>query len=291
MIEAILGPGDLPTLKITNAAATATVCLMGAHVLTYQPAGQEEMLFLSSKSEYSQTGAPIRGGVPICWPWFGPAESSGIPGAKGGHGFARQCMWTVETTHEESENSSTVVLALTDDEDTRAIWPYAFKLTMEVTVGDALTMKLTTTNTGTTAFSYAQALHTYFAVGEIEKTTVKGFDGLAFKNKVAGSEAPNPQPGDVTFTEETDRIYFHAAGESVIVDPVKKREIHITKENSDTGVVWNPWIVKAQRMADFADDEYHNMVCVECCNVDYDAPTLQPGEAHTMTAVHQIKQA
>ena len=99
----------------------------------------------------------------------------------------------------------------------------------------------------------------------------------------ADPPAPNPQPGEVTITAETDRVYFHAFRGAVIHDPALKRDLVLDKTNSDTGVVWNPWIAKSHNMPDFGDDEFHRMICVETCNVDYDSPTLAPGQSHTMT--------
>lgn len=279
-----IGPGGLPVVEIRNNAATARICLMGAHVLSYTPAGQEDLLFISEKSEYSQTGKAIRGGVPICWPWFGPAAQSGVPGATTAHGFIRQFMWKFAGVREISDRMTAATFTISDSPESLAIWPHKFMLTLEVVVGDTLTLTLITTNTGDQEFTIAQALHTYFSVGEIERTIVCGFENLKFIDKApATPPAPNPQQDFIDFTAETDRVYLNANGEAVILDPVKHREIHIAKTNSDTGVVWNPWINKSRNMPDFGDEEYHRMVCVEVCNVDYDAPAIAPGASHALS--------
>ncbi len=283
MITLLTGRGGLPEIHIQNSAAHCEISLMGAHILSFVPAGHRDVMFLSEKSEYTQTGKAIRGGVPVCWPWFGPADKTKYPNATTAHGFIRQFLWEVVAWKELSADCTEVVLGISDSAASRAIWPYGFRLEMTIRVSAALEMSLKTTNTGDTEFTYAQALHTYYAVGDCEKLSIQGFDGCAFIDKApANPPAANPQPGDVIIKEETDRVYLKCPGSASITDPVMGRKILIEKQGSDTGVVWNPWIAKSQRMPDFGDQEYHNMVCVENCNVDYDSKTLAPGASHTL---------
>lgn len=283
MITLLTGRGSLPEIHIQNQAAHCEISLMGAHILSYVPNGHRDVMFLSGKSEYSQTGKPIRGGVPVCWPWFGGADNAKYPNATTSHGFIRQFMWKLVDWKDEGCDSTVVTLAVEDSDASRAIWPYAFNLTMKVTVGKSLQIALDTVNTDDKEFTYAQALHTYYAIGDCRQVNVTGFDGCAFIDKApANPPSANPQPGDVTITAETDRVYLKCPGTAVITDPVMGRRIIIEKNGSDTGVVWNPWIKKSQNMPDFGDLEYFNMICVENCNVDYDAKTLKPGESHSL---------
>ncbi len=290
-IQVVTGRGGLPEVHIQNEAASAEICLMGAHVLSYHPAGQKEVLFLSEHSAFAQTGPAIRGGVPVCWPWFGPAKREELPNATTSHGFARQMMWEVSEQREVSPCRSEVTLVLRDSPASLAIWPHRFELRMTISVGATLEMSLTTVNVDDKPFTYAQALHTYFAIGEVSQVSIQGFDGLGFIDKApATPPATNPQPaGGIRITEETDRIYLGHAGQAVIVDPVLSRQLVIEKNGSNTSVVWNPWIAKSQRMADFGDEEYHRMVCVETCNVADDVVTLQPAEHYTLTAVISVR--
>ncbi len=282
MMQLLTGRGGLPEIHLQNSHGRCEICLMGAHVLSYVPQGHREVLFLSEKSEYSPVGKAIRGGIPLCWPWFGPADPSRIPGAATAHGFIRQEMWQL-ASWQESQEATEVVLEARDTEATRKVWPYAFRVSLRVSLGAQLTLALTTVNEGSQPFSYEEALHTYYAVGDCRALSIQGFQGCEFRDKApATPPAPNPQPGEITITEETDRVYFHCPGEAVILDPVMGRRIRIQKEGSDTGVVWNPWIAKSRRMPDFGDEEYRNMVCVENANVDYDGRRLAPGESHVL---------
>ena len=284
-VELVTGQGGLPKVCIQNDAAYAEICLMGAHVLSYRPAGQDDVLFLSELSSFGQTGPAIRGGVPVCWPWFGPPNREELPNATTSHGFVRQFIWEYLGHQEVSALRTDVTLVLRDSPESRAIWPHSFELRLNVSVGATLEMNLETVNTGNTPFAYAQALHSYFSIGDISQVRIEGFDGLKFIDKApATPPAPNPQCGEIAITEETDRIYLGHAGVAAIADPVKKRKIVIAKSGSNTSVVWNPWIAKAHRMPDFGDEEYYRMLCVETCNVADDAVLLAPGERHSLVA-------
>ena len=285
-IQFVTGRGGLPEVHISNDAACAQISLMGAHVLSYRPSGEGEVLFLSEHSNYAQTGPAIRGGVPVCWPWFGPANREELPNATTSHGFARQMMWEVVGSHTPSARRSGVELELRDSDASRSIWPHRFSLRLLVSVGATLELTLTTVNTDGSPFTIAQALHTYFAISDIHSVAIEGFDGLEFIDKAPASPpAPNPQRGAIRVTEETDRIYLGHSGRAVIRDLGAKRRIVIDKSSSRTSVVWNPWIAKAHRMPDFGDQEYLRMLCVETCNVAGDAVTLAPGGSHSLAAV------
>ena len=289
-IQRVTGRGGLPEVHIHNNAASAEICLMGAHLLSYRPADEKEVLFLSEKSAFAQTGPAIRGGVPVCWPWFGPAPREELPNATTSHGFARQMMWELVEQREVSPMRTEVTLALHDTPESLAIWPHRFELRLAVSVGATLELSLTTTNMDETPIAIAQALHTYFSVGDVNLLEVKGFDGLKFIDKApAEPPAANPQVGPIRITEETDRIYLGHSGRAVICDFANERQLVIDKSNSHTSVVWNPWVAKSQRMPDFGDEEFHKMICVETCNVADDTVTLAPGASHTLTAVISVQ--
>ncbi len=276
------GINGLPRITIANTLGAAHVYLHGAHVTHFQPAGEQPVLWVSKESNFAE-GKPIRGGIPLCWPWFGPHRTDT---AKPLHGFARIRSWTIISTAQLSDGRSRVELGLDHDAATLALWPYEFSLRLTVTVGRELEVALTTTNTGRNPFTYDDALHTYFAVADVRQATVEGLDGVAYFDKVAPG-GNKVQAGPVTISAETDRVYF-AGGPHALVDAVGKRRIAIATSGARASVVWNPWIAKAKAMADFGDEEWPGMLCVETANCLDVATTLLPGTSHTTAASYRV---
>lgn len=280
VIEA--GINGLPRVAVANKLGAAHVYLHGAHVTHFQPAGEQPVLWVSKDSNFTE-GKPIRGGIPLCWPWFGPHRTDTTRPL---HGFARIRSWTIISTAQLSDGRSRVELGLEHDAATLALWPYEFSLRLTVTVGRDLEVALTTTNTGRNPFTYDDALHTYFAVADVRQAVVEGLDGVAYFDKVAPG-GNKVQAGAVTISGETDRVYA-ATGARTIVDAAGRRSIAITASGARATVVWNPWIAKAKAMADFGDEEWPGMLCVESANC-LDVPvTLLPGTAHTTAASYRV---
>ncbi|MEZ4834924.1 MAG: D-hexose-6-phosphate mutarotase [Caldilineaceae bacterium] len=275
----VAGPGDLPVARVRNDFAIAEIALLGAHVLSYQPHDTEPVLWVSSQSNFA-VGKPIRGGIPVCWPWFAghPTDSN-----KPAHGFVRTALWTVLDTRTTRDDRTEIELGFESNEDTLSLWPHPFALRLRVTVGPALTVTLFTCNTGDEPFNFTGALHTYFHVGDAAQIAIHGLDGVDYLDKVDGM-ARKTQQGPVEITGFTDRVYLDTDGECIIEDPVLKRKVHIEKAGSATTVVWNPWRVAAPRLPDFADDEYPSMVCVETAKAADDVETIAPAEEHHLTA-------
>ena len=278
----VAGPGGLPLIEVHNAHASAQVSLHGGQVLRFRPhTASADLLFVSERARY-QAGTAIRGGVPVCWPWFG-ADPEGL--GRPNHGFARTRLWSVAGTTALPDGATRIALALTDTPDTRAIWPHGFQLGLEITVGPSLRLALLTRNTGGQPFTIAQALHSYLAVGELAQTTVAGLDGCHCIDKAAGTPgARRQQLGSVTFTAEVDRIYTGAPAALSVQDGAGQRTLRIRSEGSRSAVVWNPGATLAAGMADLADDEYQRFVCVETANVADDAVTVPPGGEHRLVA-------
>ena len=272
-------PG-LPVAEISTPLATASVALHGAHVLSWQPAGQAPVIWVS-KAAIFELGKPVRGGVPLCWPWFGPLADKPM------HGFVRTMVWQVRGAELDASGQLVLRLGLTDDASTRALWDFAFDLELVVTVGSTLTIALTTRNTGDVSFSINQALHTYFATSDIRRTTVQGLAGGSYIDKVQNF-AVCQQAGDVVFTGETDRIYTDTTADSLIVDGVTGRRIRITKQGSASTVVWNPWTDKEKNIVDMAAGEHRQMVCVETCNAGPDSISIPAGVVHTLAATISV---
>lgn len=278
------GNGGFPLIHIKNPHAQASISVYGGQVLSYCPVTvAEDLIFLSQKA-YFQTGKAIKGGTPICWPWFGP-DPEGL--GRSSHGFVRNRLWSVQSTTTTPERETQVVMGLVDTAETRDIWPYGFALSIEITVGKTLKIDLITRNTGHQSFPLTQALHTYFHIGDINAVRVNGLDGRHYIDKVDGGKQKQ-QSGLVTISEEVDRIYQDVPSELVIEDPAFKRNLHIQSQGSQTAIVWNPWMDKSSAMADFADDEYQNMICVETANAADDVVSLPPGQEHHLVANYAI---
>lgn len=277
-------PNGFVQVDVRSPLATARLYVDGGHVALYQPTAAKPLLFLSRESKLVP-GTAIRGGVPVCFPWFGP--KAGDPTAKM-HGFARIVDWELESTAQEADGSVTLVLLLKSSAHTRELWPHDFTLRHRVNVGSALRMTLETQNTGTTPFTFETALHTYFAVADVREVEVTGLEGASYLDKTDGGKVKTLSATPLRFDSETDRVFANHTGRCVIDDRAGGRKIVVEKTGSDTTVVWNPWIAKAAAMADFGDDEWPQMLCIETANTGTNAVTLAPGATHTMTAVVRL---
>jgi len=273
------GQGGLIRLTIKSAAADAEIYLHGAHVTRFDPRGQPPVLFMSAKSQFAP-GKPIRGGVPICFPWFGPKAGDAKAPA---HGFARLVEWNVESVKQNGTDVS-AVLSLVSNEETKSLWSAEFSATYTVTVGSELHLSLAIKNTGSTAMKFEEALHTYLTVGDVETIWIEGLGDTTYIDKVNNAARTAQSTAPIRFIDETDRVYLATRATCIVHDPSLGRQIRVAKTGSDATVIWNPWINKAKAMADFGDDEWPGMVCVETCNVADHAVTLEAGATHTMTA-------
>lgn len=275
------GPGGLAKVVLRGQGGEAAMTLHGAHLLHWQPSGERPVLWMSVKSWF-EDGKPIRGGVPICFPWFGAATH--VAGAPH-HGIVRLRNWEFISARVLPDGRVEAVLAMRSDEATRAWWPHDFVLKFTVTVGATLTMSLNATNIGQAPFAITEALHTYFAVSDIHNVKVHGLENLEFTDTVGGARRAARQGDEpITFAAETDRNNVGTTATAVLEDPGMARRITIEKSGSESTVVWNPWIAKAAKMPDFGDDEWPGMLCIETANLGPDAVTIKPGKSHTMEA-------
>jgi D-hexose-6-phosphate mutarotase len=278
------GEGGLTRVLLQTARSEAQVYLHGAHVSHFARVGEKPVLFMSKESLF-QADKAIRGGVPICFPWFGPR--AGHPESPM-HGFARTRDWEVESTSAKGD-STVLVLVLKSSAQTLKLWPHEFLARYTITLGDTLSLSLEVVNTGQGEFSFEEALHTYFAISNIKDVTIEGLAGVDYIDKTDGMAVKTQGTKPMKLAEETDRIYLPTTAACTVRDPNLRRRIVNSKENSNTTVVWNPWIAKAKGMSDFGDDEWPSMVCVETCNVNKHAVSLAPGASHTMTATVAVQ--
>jgi D-hexose-6-phosphate mutarotase len=262
------GSGGLPRLTVTTPRSTAEIYLHGAQVTGFQKTGEPPLLFLSAASQFAADKA-IRGGVPICFPWFG--SRAGAPA----HGFARLTDWHLAATSAAPDGRVNVRLRLPE----KAAGPGAFpgKVEYLVTVGDTLTLELHVTNHSDGPLVFEDCLHAYFTVGDIAAVAVGGLKGLSYLDKVGEPKQKVETAKVIHFNSEVDRVYLDAPQAVKIEDAKLKRILLVEKTGSHSTVVWNPWVDKAKAMADFGNEEYRRMVCVEAGNVGPNQITLAPG--------------
>jgi D-hexose-6-phosphate mutarotase len=276
--------GGLVRLDLTTPLASAAIYLQGAHVAEFTPSGAAPVLFMS-KEALLAPGKAIRGGVPVIFPWFGPnTANQSLPA----HGFVRTSPWTVESVVQEPSGEVLVTLEFADSPETMSVWPHAFRLRYRIRVGAKLEMNLHVENRGTETFTYEEALHTYLAVSDAREVKVHGLADVTFIDKVDNLARKVQDSSPIQFTGETDRVYLETYGTCIAEDPGLNRRLIVEKEGSATTVVWNPWIKKAAAMADFGDEEWPGMVCIETANAADNAITLAPGSEHVMRAVVSV---
>jgi len=284
-LEFIKGKGGFPLARIDNGKARALVSVYAGQVLSFQPANQAHDLLFISDVAYYQQGKAIKGGIPVCWPWFGPdPEDRGRPA----HGFVRNRPWTVRASETLADGDTRITLGLVDSTETRDIWPAAFDLSLEVTVGNGLMVELLTRNTGDQPFTITQALHSYFNVGAIGQVQILGLEASDYLDK-AGDGGRNTQAGAVRFDKEVDRIYLDVPPGLVIDDAALGRRISITSTGSHTAVVWNPWAELSAKMGDLGDNDYQRFVCVETANAATDTIEIKPGEEYRLGADYRME--
>ncbi|HYL79705.1 MAG TPA: D-hexose-6-phosphate mutarotase [Candidatus Acidoferrum sp.] len=272
------GPGGLTRVVVDTPRSEAHVYLHAAHVTHYQPRGDRPVLFMSQRSWF-EPGAPIRGGVPIVFPWFGP--KAGEPSAPM-HGFARLAEWTVESVSQTPDGSVRLVLGLEAEATTHPSWPHACSLQYRVVIGEELDLALEVCNRSDAAIIFEEALHTYLTVGDARQISVAGLAGSRYIDKTDGMRRKVQEPELLRIAGETDRVYLGTHATCIVEDPVAGRHLRVEKSGSEATVVWNPWIAKAKAMPDFGDDEWLRMLCIESGNVADHAVTLAPGQRHEM---------
>ncbi|MGL5451488.1 MAG: D-hexose-6-phosphate mutarotase [Aeromonas sp.] len=267
----------LPVLTINNNFASAEISLFGAHVLSYQRHGEPATIWLSDKAV--QDGSkPIRGGIPLCWPWFGPAPAR-VGSGKPAHGFARTHRWELDGVSDH-QDGTLVHLSLRDSNATRALWDHSFELELDVLVGKELSLVLTTRNTGTKPLTYGGALHTYLAISAPEAVSVTGL-GQPYADKLTGQDGE--QQGALTLSGPLDRIYWQPDERVKVQDG--ERDIQVVSGNHDSVVVWTPWLAGATAMADMSDDGYRTMLCVEAAIAGEAGVIVAPDEEHSLSTV------
>lgn len=278
------GQGDIPIIEIHNEQANATISLQGAHVLSWLPAGDKDIIWLSDDATFAM-GKSVRGGIPICWPWFGAHESQADFPA---HGFARTVLWQVVDTEHLTTGETQVTFRLDTqqlEESIQKMWPWPTVAEYRITIGKTLILELSTFNHSEQPITIGQALHTYFKVDDVSRTTVMGLEGKDYLDKTDGFKRKT-QTDPITINTEVDRVYLNTQDDIVINE--QKRKILIKKQGSQSTVMWNPWKEVAEKMGDLGQDGYLNMLCVESANAAEDTVCIESGESYTLRVTYEI---
>ncbi len=281
---------ELLAIGISNSAASAEVFIQGAQVSRYQRHSDDEpLLFLSADCTYKQ-GVPLRGGIPICWPWFGALNkneeriakqySNEILESAPAHGFVREREWQVDKIHMPSNNLTIIELSyVVDNSSVEECWPFPARLCYRIEIGNQLSVSLQVENIGEQSFVYSGALHSYFSIANIDNVFISSFDEVDYIDALDDWQIKK-QKGDIVFDQEVDRIYQNSPKSITLHDG--QRKINIDAQGSESTVVWNPWIEKSQKLTQFNDKDYLRMVCVETANAAGDIVELAPGQTHSL---------
>ncbi|MET2955439.1 D-hexose-6-phosphate mutarotase [Vibrio harveyi] len=268
---------QVKVVRVIHEKATAGIALHGGHVVSFTPAGKEDLIWMSEKAIFDGKAA-LRGGIPVCWPWFGRIAAPA-------HGFARTAEWEL-VEHRENDNGVIVELALFPTEETHDIWPHMFDARLMVEISDQLKVTLKVTNIDDAEWTFSGALHTYLNVGDIKQAQTTGM-GPEYIDSLKEGEIC--QGGDVLqLTDTIDRVYTQPEAQILVKDAVLNRTLSVENQGHNSAVLWNPWATGAQGMGDMADNGYKTMLCVEST---VHAPsikqgkTLQPGETHELITV------
>jgi len=271
---------DLIFITISNKFADADICLYGAHLTSFKPHNTIDILWMSPESSFHE-GSPIRGGIPVCFPWFGPHETDQ---EKPQHGFGRLMYWDLLEVTSNSNNETLVRLQLCSSEKTKDYWNYDFCAEMIITVGRTLSATLKVTNTSSVPFEYTSALHSYFSLSSIENIAIGGLQNTKYHNQLEPGDFVQNTPMLEINKAET-RHYYDTETPCIIEDPVFGRRISVAKTGSKVTTVWNPWEENSVKMDDIPNDAFYTFVCLETVNAFNDVIRLAPGKAHETTAI------
>lgn len=263
---------DLDVLEIDSPSCRACIALQGAQILQYQPKHRANSLLWLSKANTGQVGKALRGGIPLCFPWFGTHPQ----GLQPAHGFARNQIWELQNvSYDEAQAIHHVDFILQDSPETRKIWSHAFRLKLRISCGISLNLDLQVENIGSQAFEFSFAWHSYFQVDQIRRVEIHGLQNAEFMDKLQSNQR-FCETAAVTFQQETDRIYPKASGHYQIVQ-AGHTAIEIAAPRCVSAVVWNPWQDKAKRLGDIAEGDWQHFVCVECGQIATETVRLAAG--------------
>ncbi|MFP6847589.1 MAG: D-hexose-6-phosphate mutarotase [Pseudomonas sp.] len=279
--------GELTCWRVRYGANELVISQQGAQVLSYQTDGQPPLIWLSKQAVFHK-GQGVRGGVPVCWPWFGNLQRNPPavqamhtqPAQAPAHGLVRNLDWQLQGIDSRTDGIH-IDFTFNSLSQPQNDWPHAAELRLSIRLDERLHLELHSRNLGTTPLAISQALHSYFAVSDIRQVSVEGLHGCRYIETLEDWQT-RQQEGPLQFNGETDRIYLDTPASLSIRDDAWQRRIQLLSSGSNSAVLWNPWIDKAQRLSQFADDAWQGMLCIEHANVMDDIRVLAAGEQHRL---------
>jgi len=262
---------QLEILRIQNNAASASIAIQGAHIFEYTPINEKNLLFVSKAEPFNSESA-IRGGIPVCWPWFGPHKEG-----HGQHGLVRTALWQYEIVSDTAQRTDLRFWIELDGSDIG--FPHKAKAELFVSIGKTLVVSLTTTNLDNAPILISQALHSYFVCQDISDVRVHGLAGAVCFDSVSRKNVYVPH--EFIFNKETDWI-IRDKGQPLAFTGLGQHPIKLTRMGSRSIVVWNPWIEKSKTLSQFVAPEFQQMFCIETGNVSEDSRMIKPGKTHVM---------
>ncbi len=270
---------NIQVLEVDNDHARASISLFGGHIISFTPKyDQRQRLWLSEQAIFDAHHA-IRGGVPLCWPWFGDHQATRVdPSDKRfpAHGYVRKQPWLMVNCHDTPKGTEITLQPRSSEGEG---FDGHAQLSLIIRVGVRLSMQLVTENLGEQGFSFTCALHSYFAVEDIHNCQLNGLSG-DYKDKTRDWQIL-PTPSPYTFSEETDRVHLSTPKQVTIVEDNSR--IDISSNGHDSMVIWNPWAQNSAAMGDMPDKGFKQMLCVETAITQ--GRTVQSGETHTLEQI------
>jgi D-hexose-6-phosphate mutarotase len=264
--------GSLPVLVIDNALSRTVVAPQGAHVLSFVPTGRQDMLWQSPKAVMAK-GQPIRAGIPLCLPWFGPSPK-GYPM----HGFARLLPWAIEDVETLADGATRLLMSLSDAASSREMWPHAFTFALEIVAGRNLKLTLSASNAGPDDARFEFAFHTYFNVGEVAKAVVTGLEDCVYEDR-EDKQARKRQSGPLDIAGTTTKLYFDVPAVQRIASPAGTYRI---ESDSRCCMVWNAGD-NDRNVPDLGAGNHRGYLCVERVDATERAVDIAPGKTYTTT--------
>ena len=271
-------------LQITSKRSFCEISLFGGQILSWRPITQEHEVLWKPRVDKYVRGRAIRGGVPICWPWFGAHPTNqNLPG----HGYARITNWKLASIDECGDGVTEVRLILGDSDLASSYWRFEVSLELKVIIGSTLNVELTTHNKGMQEIEFTEGLHTYFHVRDISNVEILGLENADYIDLVNQNES-RTQCGAILFDGEVGRIFLENYATCIIRDEGLKRSISIEKSGSKSTAVWNPGLQIASKMDDVGSLGWRNMVCVESANALTDKITLAGNKKHIHHVIYSV---